>query len=81
MSASLYSCGIFGEIGIPFFAITVGGSLLSVSSMLHGVELEDPSNCWAWFANGFWFTMLSITVGLVADYVALSMPVSLSRSN
>jgi 4-hydroxybenzoate polyprenyltransferase len=69
MAASLYYCGILAEMGFLFFVIGVGGSVVSVGLMLYEVRLDDPASCWKWFSMGFWTTMLSITGGLVSEYM------------
>ncbi|KAF5027015.1 hypothetical protein F66182_890 [Fusarium sp. NRRL 66182] len=67
--ACLYWCGVSGGLGAPYFTIALGGCAVSVGSMVALVDLEDPESCWKWFATGFWFTALSIVVGLLGDYV------------
>ncbi|KAK8145877.1 hypothetical protein G3M48_003894 [Beauveria asiatica] len=65
MSTLLYYSGVYGGMGTPYQVITVAGCSLSVGIMVASVDLMDPASCWKWFANGFWFTGLSIVGGLL----------------
>ncbi|KAM3515948.1 hypothetical protein MY11210_000488 [Beauveria gryllotalpidicola] len=68
MSTLLYYSGVHGGMGAAYNVITVAGCSLSVGTMVAMVDLKDPASCWKWFANGFWFTGLSIVGGLLANY-------------
>ncbi|KAH6701363.1 UbiA prenyltransferase family-domain-containing protein [Leptodontidium sp. MPI-SDFR-AT-0119] len=69
MSTSLVASGYYGQMGIPYYALTVLGCVLSVGTMIIKVDLKSPASCWLWFSQGFWLTGLAISGGLLADYV------------
>ena len=69
MTVALIFCGVLGGMGFCYLMITVGGSLMSVGIMLYKVDLNDRASCWLWFSMGFWTTMLSITIGLLSEYM------------
>ncbi|KAI0468868.1 prenyltransferase [Xylaria cf. heliscus] len=66
---SLVAYGWLTMLGIWYYAITVVGSLVSLAVMVSCVQLDDQSSCWWWFSCGFWFVGLSITCGLLIEYV------------
>jgi 4-hydroxybenzoate polyprenyltransferase len=68
MGISIYLCGALADMGVAYHVVGVGGSVLSVATMLYKVDLEDFRSCWFWFSTGFWATMLSITTGLSLEY-------------
>ncbi|KAI1735300.1 prenyltransferase [Xylaria scruposa] len=66
---SLVAYGWLTTLGVGYYVITVVGSLASLSVMVSCVKLDDQSSCWWWFSCGFWFVGLSITCGLLVEYV------------
>ncbi|OTA55083.1 prenyltransferase, UbiA family protein [Hypoxylon sp. EC38] len=65
---------LYGEImhmGTTYYIVTVSGCLSSLSAMVANVELKNHASCWWWFSCGFWFTGVSITIGLLAGYLDL----------
>ncbi|KAM7203268.1 UbiA prenyltransferase family domain containing protein [Rhypophila sp. PSN 637] len=68
MTASLVTSGRYGEFGFAYYAISVGGAILSIGAMVAKVDLKDPASCWAWFSQGFWVTGAAIASGLVGEY-------------
>ncbi|KAH7627199.1 hypothetical protein B0T09DRAFT_368376 [Sordaria sp. MPI-SDFR-AT-0083] len=61
-------CGYWGGMGAPYYAITVGGCVVSVGSMIALVDLTDPASCWTWFSWGFWPTGAAIAAGLLVEH-------------
>ncbi|TGJ86591.1 hypothetical protein E0Z10_g2190 [Xylaria hypoxylon] len=68
MTAGLTVSGHLASMGAPYYALTVGGSVLSVGAMVANVNLDDPAHCWLWFSKGFWATGLAIAAGLGVEY-------------
>ncbi|KAH7325587.1 UbiA prenyltransferase family [Stachybotrys elegans] len=68
MLGSLAQCGILHEAMWPYHCLAVGGSLVSLGTMITYVQLENPKSCWKWFSTGFWGTGGSIAAGLIAQY-------------
>ncbi|KAI5862346.1 prenyltransferase [Durotheca rogersii] len=65
---------LYGQLvqaGALYYVVTVGGSVSSLGAMIANVKLKDDASCWWWFSCGFWFTGISITVGLLAGYLGL----------
>ncbi|KAI4864915.1 UbiA prenyltransferase [Hypoxylon rubiginosum] len=71
MGALLYTCGALLDMGVPFYVIAGGGSLLSLGAMIANVELKDSASCWWWFRYGFWLAGGAIAGGLVSEYVLI----------
>ncbi|KAI0832157.1 prenyltransferase [Hypoxylon sp. FL0890] len=61
--------GEMTQMGATFYVVTIGGCLSSLSAMVANVELKNDASCWWWFSCGFWFTGISITIGLLARYL------------
>lgn len=78
MIASLIASGFYGNMGVPYYTLTVAGCVFSVGTMVCKVDLSEPGSCWLWFSNGFWLTGLGIAGGLFAEY-ALQRFTSQSR--
>ncbi|MCJ1231629.1 hypothetical protein MMC12_008308 [Toensbergia leucococca] len=70
MAALLLACGWLSEMGVMYYLIAVGGSLMSLGLMIAWVELKSSESCWWWFGNGFWFAGGSITGGLLVEYLS-----------
>ncbi|KAI1645177.1 UbiA prenyltransferase [Daldinia loculata] len=62
--------GQLSALGIGYYIITLGGSLLSLGTMIASVDLKDEADCWWWFVSDFWSTGVSIAGGLVFEYVS-----------
>ncbi|KAI8622920.1 UbiA prenyltransferase family-domain-containing protein [Xylariaceae sp. FL1651] len=62
--------GHFGGMGFRYYAISMGGCLVPTGIMIFSVDLDDPKDCWGWFASGFWITGTCVAAGLVAEYLA-----------
>lgn len=75
MAISLYISGILAGLGVMYLTVAVGGSVFSVALMLYKVDLKDRINCWYWFSTGFWSTMLSLTAGLLLEYLIVEISI------
>ncbi|KAI0835841.1 UbiA prenyltransferase [Hypoxylon sp. FL0890] len=71
MVTLLYTCGNLLDMGIPFYVIAAGGSLLSLGAMIANVNLKESSSCWWWFRYGFWLAGGAIAGGLLSEYVLI----------
>ncbi|KAK6067447.1 4-hydroxybenzoate polyprenyl transferase [Seiridium cupressi] len=69
MITSLIAYGQLAETSIIYYLITVGGCCSSLGAMIANVELKEEASCWWWFSVGFWFTGLSIALGLAQQYL------------
>ncbi|KAI1139193.1 prenyltransferase [Hypoxylon sp. FL0543] len=69
LGACLLLYGEMAQMGATYYVVTIGGCLSSLSAMVANVELKNDASCWWWFSCGFWFTGISITVGLLAGYL------------
>ena len=69
MTMLLLVCGWLSKMGVIYYVIAVGGSTMSLGSMIARVELKSTDSCWWWFGNGFWFTGGSIVGGLLMEYL------------
>ncbi|KAF2238876.1 UbiA prenyltransferase [Viridothelium virens] len=69
MAALLIECGRVSDMGIPYYGVAVGGSVLSLGSMIALVDLTKTESCWWWFGNGFWYAGGFIAGGLLMEYV------------
>lgn len=67
--ALLALAGVSAGSGPIFFIGSCGGAALSLGVMIWRVRLKEVENCWWWFKNGCWITGISITLGLVGDYL------------
>ncbi|KAI0139609.1 UbiA prenyltransferase [Hypoxylon sp. NC0597] len=71
MVTLLYTCGNLLNMGIPFYVIAAGGSLLSLGAMIANVNLKESASCWWWFRYGFWLAGGAIAGGLLSEYVLI----------
>lgn len=71
MTALLSASGWHSKMGVTYYLITVGGSVMSLGSMIARVELKNSESCWWWFGNGFWFAGGSIAGGLMLEYLQI----------
>ena len=69
MTTFLYVSGWLGQMGMIYYLVTVGGSVLSLGLMIARVDLKNSQSCWWWFGNGFWFAGGSIAGGLLLEYL------------
>ncbi|KAI1413418.1 prenyltransferase [Hypoxylon sp. FL1857] len=69
LGACLLLYGEITQMGATYYVVTIGGCLSSLSAMVANVELKNDASCWWWFSCGFWFTGISITIGLLARYL------------
>ena len=65
----LLMCGWLSRMGVAYYGIAVGGTMMSLGSMIASVDLKSSKSCWWWFRNGFWFTGGFITGGLLLEYL------------
>ena len=72
MIGLMVACGWLANLGWPYYLIAVGGSTITLVSMLLNVELSDYTSCWWWYRDGSWYVGWSITGGLLLEYL-LSM--------
>ncbi|KAK4447008.1 UbiA prenyltransferase family-domain-containing protein [Podospora aff. communis PSN243] len=70
MGLLMVGCGWSGGMGVVYYAVAVGGSVVSVGMMVLKVELEDHGSCWVWFSKGFWVTGTAIAVGFLGEHRA-----------
>ena len=69
MIVLLLMCGWLSKMGVMYYAVAVGGTMMSLGSMVARVELKSSESCWWWFGNGFWFTGGFIAGGLLLEYL------------
>ena len=74
MTVSLLTCGWLSEMGVMYYVIAVGGTLMTLGSMIAKVDLKNSESCWWWFGNGFWFTGGSIGGALLVEYLMWELP-------
>ncbi|KAK3984534.1 UbiA prenyltransferase family-domain-containing protein [Cladorrhinum sp. PSN332] len=72
MSASFVASGLYGELGLGYYAVSVPGAVLSIGVMVAKVDLKDPASCWAWFSQGI-VTGAVIASGLLGEYLLRSL--------
>lgn len=69
MVALLLVSGYLAGMSWTYFAISAGGSFLSLNVMISSVNLKSPESCSWWFTYGFWGPAVSIFAGLLTTYV------------
>ncbi|KAI4865256.1 prenyltransferase [Hypoxylon rubiginosum] len=69
LGACMLLYGNMMEMGVMYHVAAVGGGLSSLAAMVANVELKNDASCWWWFSCGFWVTGVTITVGLLAEYL------------
>ncbi|EAW12872.1 4-hydroxybenzoate octaprenyltransferase [Aspergillus clavatus NRRL 1] len=67
MVGLLSGCGYYGNLGLPFYCVTVGGCVLAVGGMVFLVDLKNSASCWVWFSQGFWLAGGAISGGLLLE--------------
>lgn len=65
----LLVCGWLSGMGVTYYLMAVGGTMMSLGLMIARVELKNSRSCWWWFGNGFWLTGGFITGGLLLEYL------------
>ncbi|KAK1827465.1 UbiA prenyltransferase family-domain-containing protein [Podospora conica] len=68
MSAAWVAAGWFGGMGVGYYAVTVGGCMVSVGAMVALVDLKDGKSCWKWFSTGFFSVGAACIFGLGVEY-------------
>ncbi|KAI1809744.1 prenyltransferase [Poronia punctata] len=68
MGICLLYYGWLTEAGWGYYSVSLGASVGSLGSMIYCVDLDDEASCWWWFSKGFWFTGVSLSLGLVVEY-------------
>ena len=69
MTVLLLMCGWLSEMSVIYYAIAVGGEMISLGLMIARVDLKSTKSCWWWFGNGFWYTGGLIAGGLFFEYL------------
>ncbi|KAF2676561.1 UbiA-domain-containing protein [Lentithecium fluviatile CBS 122367] len=67
--ALLLASGYVAGMHLVYFIAAAGGTFSSLNLMVAFVDLELPENCGWWFAYGFWGPGVSISVGLLSEYL------------
>lgn len=57
--------------GPIFYVGSCGSAVATLGTMIWKVNLKDVKDCWWWFRYGCWFTGGGISLGLLAEYLAL----------
>ncbi|PLB53891.1 UbiA prenyltransferase [Aspergillus steynii IBT 23096] len=73
MAALLIECGLLSAMSPLYYLVTVVGATLSLATMIARVDLASSPSCWWWFSKGFWWAGGAICVGLLLEYVVLSI--------
>lgn len=69
MIGLMVASGWLAGLGFVYYLVAVGGSALTLGSMLVSVKLEDYTSCWWWYRDGSWYVGWSITAGLLLEYL------------
>ncbi|KAI1501379.1 UbiA-domain-containing protein [Biscogniauxia marginata] len=69
MVALLISSGYLAGMSLTYFAVSVGGCFTSLNVMMAKVNLKSPESCSWWFTYGFWGPAVSISGGLLCEYL------------
>lgn len=69
IAALVWACGQLAGLGSMYLAVAAGGSFLSLNYMMAKVNLLSPESCSWWFTYGFWGPAVSISGGLVLEYM------------
>ncbi|EIN14665.1 4-hydroxybenzoate polyprenyl transferase [Punctularia strigosozonata HHB-11173 SS5] len=67
-AATLAYAGVLNEQGMPYFAITVGGTVAHLIWQFATVDLDNPESCWINFNRNGQLGWI-VWVGLAADYL------------
>ncbi|MCJ1266490.1 Para-hydroxybenzoate--polyprenyltransferase, mitochondrial precursor (PHB:polyprenyltransferase) [Lobaria immixta] len=69
----LGAAGYLMRMGPIYFASSVFGTAAVLFSMIWKVRLEIPSSCWSWFKWTIWLTGGTISGGLLAEYLVVTI--------
>ncbi|KAK7931733.1 hypothetical protein PG985_002445 [Apiospora marii] len=69
IAALVWASGQLAGLGSLYLAVAAGGSFLSLNCMMVKVDLLSPESCSWWFTYGFWGPAMSISGGLVLEYM------------
>jgi 4-hydroxybenzoate polyprenyltransferase len=64
----LVTVGHLTEMAPVYYAVTCGGTALSLAAMIGLVDLETPASCAWWFKMDFWFVGASVVGGFLGQY-------------
>jgi 4-hydroxybenzoate polyprenyltransferase len=70
MVGLLIACGWISGMGLGYYVVAVGGSVMSLGLMIQKVDLKSKESCWWWFGKGFWFAGGAIGGGLIVEYLS-----------
>jgi 4-hydroxybenzoate polyprenyltransferase len=70
MVGLLVACGRIGGMGLGYYFIAVGGSVMSLGLMIQKVDLKSTESCWRWLGKGFLFAGSAIGGGLIIEYLS-----------
>jgi 4-hydroxybenzoate polyprenyltransferase len=71
IAAALGGVGYYAEMGMLYYAISVGGTTICLGLMVAYVDLRSSQSCWWWFSKCFWYAGGSIAGGLLSEYVTI----------
>ena len=60
--------GVLAGAGPIYVAGTVGGTAISLGTMIWKVQLGVPGSCWWWFRWGAWLVGGTIASGIIGEY-------------
>lgn len=69
LGLSMIGAGVNGQMGYYYYGISVVDETTSLTVMIAGIDLGQPSSIGWWFSNGLWSTGISIAAGLLAEYL------------
>lgn len=69
VSCLLIASGVLSAMGPVYFVSSVGGSIMTLSLMIHRVQLERPESCRWWFENGLWSAEAAMAIGPFGEYM------------
>lgn len=71
--ALLAGAGLAIGAGPVFYGGVCGGAAATLGYMIKVVNLQNVTDCWAWFKKGAYYTGGAISFGLAAEYMAQYM--------
>ncbi|KAI1866236.1 uncharacterized protein JN550_007624 [Neoarthrinium moseri] len=69
MAGLLLASGQAAEMSLIYLVIAVGGTFGCLNWMMASVNLKSPDSCAWWFTYGFWGPAVSISLGLLCEYI------------
>ncbi|KAI1391741.1 UbiA prenyltransferase family-domain-containing protein [Hypoxylon trugodes] len=69
MAVLLHCCGVLSDLGLLYFIIAEGSSIVYIGLMIYRVELNSETSCYRWFSMGFWVPGFAIAFGLIGEYL------------